>query len=112
MAWNPHKMLMASLQCSAFLVRDKSVRNTFFTEFMSDYRNEHLSIIYLFFLLSEPPPALPLCSGLLPLPAGQVLRRELRHGGQVGPVQQEAGRLQVLAHVEGFGNQRAGAEGE
>ncbi|XP_035765855.1 acidic amino acid decarboxylase GADL1-like [Neolamprologus brichardi] len=24
-AWNPHKMLMASLQCSAFLVRDKTV---------------------------------------------------------------------------------------
>uniref|UniRef100_A0A7N8YID6 Glutamate decarboxylase like 1 n=1 Tax=Mastacembelus armatus TaxID=205130 RepID=A0A7N8YID6_9TELE len=24
MAWNPHKMMMASLQCSAFLVRDKT----------------------------------------------------------------------------------------
>lgn len=25
MAWNPHKMLMAGIQCCAFLVKDKSV---------------------------------------------------------------------------------------
>lgn len=25
-AWNPHKMMMACLQCCAFMVRDKTVR--------------------------------------------------------------------------------------
>lgn len=57
------------------------------------------------------PAALPFCTGFLPLSAGQVLRPELRHWGQVGAVQQEARRLQILANVEGFGNQRAGAQG-
>lgn len=60
---------------------------------------------------SEAPAALLLCSGLLPLPAEYVLWCQLRHGGQVRPVQQEARRLQVLAHMEGFRKLRAGAEG-
>jgi len=32
---------------------------------------------------------------------GQVLRCELRHGGQVGPVREEGGRLQALVHAQG-----------
>lgn len=39
----------------------------------------------------------------LPLPAGQAVRRGLRHGRQGHPVRPPRRHLQVLAHVEGQG---------
>lgn len=60
---------------------------------------------------SGPPPPVQLGAGVLPLPAGQVLRRELRHGRQERPVRAQSGRLQAMALVQAARHGRAREEG-
>ena len=60
-------------------------------------------IILNCFSLAGPPDQLQPDVGRLPVPAGQALRRLLRHGRQGHPVRKAQRHLQVLAPVEGEG---------
>ncbi|XP_062367073.1 cysteine sulfinic acid decarboxylase isoform X2 [Cinclus cinclus] len=79
--WNPHKLLMVGLQCSAFLLHDSSVGAL---------------------------AALPRRGGHIPVPAGQVLRCVPGHRGQEPPVRPPRGRPQALDPLESRGNPGAG----
>lgn len=92
MAWNPHKMLVAGLQCSILLLRDTTV----WSRTLRNHKDVFLVLVSLgntfnnkplFFFLLELVETVSQRQRHLSVPARQILRRQPGRGGQVGAVQ-------------------------
>ncbi len=84
-AWNLHKMLCAPLQCSAFITRHKGNKLLCFP---NKFRVKRIKILKLIFALRSSARGEQRVRPL-PLPAGQILRRLVRHRGQVNSVREK-----------------------